>query len=241
MNDLLKQVRAALALAAEPERAPRMQAYMKSALPYHGVSSAPLKKLARTLLAAHPVETARTWRADVLALWRGARFREERYVAIALAADRRAAAFRTPDALAMYEEMIVSGAWWDYVDDLAVHHIGPMLGSHPAPLAKAMRAWSLSDDMWKRRTSIICQVALKDAIDLKLLYDCIEPSLASKEFFLRKAVGWALRAHAWRDPDEIVRYVAARGDRLSGLSRREALINVEGRRKPTAGRPRPAG
>jgi 3-methyladenine DNA glycosylase AlkD len=90
----------------------------------------------------------------------------------------------------------------------------------------AMLAWARDDDMWKRRSAILCQVGLKDKTDLKLLYACIEPSLGSKEFFLRKAIGWGLRQYAWTDPREIVRYVRRNRDRLSPLSKREALKNV---------------
>ena len=70
-----------------------------------------------------------------------------------------------------------------------------------------MRAWSRSTDMWKRRTAILCQLKFKADTDLALLYDCIEPNLGDKEFFIRKAIGWALRQHAWTDPDEVRRYV----------------------------------
>jgi 3-methyladenine DNA glycosylase AlkD len=80
--------------------------------------------------------------------------------------------------------------------------------------------------MWRRRTSIICQVSAKDRTDLDLLYACIEPNLADKDFFIRKAIGWSLRAYAWVDPKEIGRYVGANQARLSGLSRREALKNI---------------
>ena len=126
----------------------------------------------------------------------------------------------------MYEEFIVDGAWWDHVDDIAIHRIGPLLRDHRDELEPVMRAWSTDDDMWKRRTAIICQVGAKSEIDLGLLYDCIEPNMADTEFFIRKAIGWALRQHAWLNPGEVVRYVEANADRLSGLSKREALKNV---------------
>ena len=125
----------------------------------------------------------------------------------------------------MYEEMIVTGAWWDYVDHIAGRRIGLLLRNHPAPMSRLMRRWSRSDDMWKRRTSIICQLGFKERTDLALLYDCIEPNLDDREFFIRKAIGWALRQHAWTDPKEVQRYVRAHEDQLSGLSRREALKN----------------
>jgi 3-methyladenine DNA glycosylase AlkD len=80
--------------------------------------------------------------------------------------------------------------------------------------------------MWRRRTSIIAQNRFKAETDLALLEKCIAPSIGSKEFFLRKAIGWALREYAWTDPDWVVRYVSKHEDRLSGLSKREALKNV---------------
>lgn len=223
------KIRRSLAAVADPARAPRMQAYMKSSMPYHGVPTPVLKKLCRTLLPEIPLPNAEAFHRTIRQIWHEARFREERYIAIELTADRRAAPFQPPDALPLYEELIVSGAWWDYVDTLAIHRVGPLLLAHPA-LKKKLLSWSRSDDLWKRRTSIICQVAARSRIDLPLLYACIEPSLASREFFLRKAIGWALRQHAWQDPAEIQRYIAECGERLSPLSRREALINAEGRR-----------
>jgi 3-methyladenine DNA glycosylase AlkD len=227
MDDaLLARLRAALREIADPARAPAMQAYMKSSMPYHGVPAEPLRALCKRIFADLALPSAEVWQDRALALWRGAEFREERYAAIALTGLKRTDAFQTPDVLPMYEEMIVSGAWWDYVDEIAAHRVGLLLRRHPAALKPIVLEWSVSDDLWKRRTSIICQTPFKAATDLDLLYACIEPSLASREFFLRKAIGWALRQYAWTDPDEIVRYVTAHEDRLSGLSKREALKNV---------------
>jgi 3-methyladenine DNA glycosylase AlkD len=97
---------------------------------------------------------------------------------------------------------------------------------HPREMKKEMRAWSKSEDLWKRRSSILCQLRLKEETDLELLYACIEESIGSKEFFLRKAIGWVLRDLAWRDPEQVIRYVKKRKNELSGLSKREALKNV---------------
>lgn len=225
---LRPKIRAALAAVSEPARAPQMQAYMKSEMPYLGVTAPKLRRAVRDVFATYPFESATAWRADVLALWRSADVREERYAAIQLSGHRKAKAFQTLEALPMYEEMIVSGAWWDYVDEIAANRIGPLLAAYPKPMTKTMRAWSTSEDLWKRRTSILCQLAFKDTIDLELLYACIAPSMSSKEFFLRKAIGWALRQHARQDPAEVARYVAVHADELSGLSRREALKHVPG-------------
>jgi 3-methyladenine DNA glycosylase AlkD len=140
----------------------------------------------------------------------------------------------------MYEEMIVTGAWWDYVDVLATHRLGDLLRAHPASMARTLRGWSRGRDLWKRRSAILAQLHFKQDTDLPLLYSCIEPSLASKEFFLRKAIGWALRQYAWTDPAEVRRYVRANEGHLSPLSRREALKNL-GRRRNIGESPRAVG
>ena len=204
---------------------------MKSAMPFHGVDAKTLRAICRVVYAGHAVTAAADWRRDVLGIWRGARFREERYAAIELTGDRRARAFQTMAALPMYEEMIVTGAWWDLVDALATHRLGEILRNEPGPMRKAMRAWSRSENLWKRRSAILCQVTFRDSTDLDLLFALIEPSLGSKEFFLRKAIGWALRSYAWTDARPIVTYVEANRARLAPLSVREALKNV-GRRRP---------
>jgi 3-methyladenine DNA glycosylase AlkD len=223
---LLAALRRELARAGTAERAAGARAYMKSAMPFHGVDTETLRAICKAVFALHPVTSAPRWRRDVLTLWRGAQFREERYAAIGLTGDRRARPFQTMESLPMYEEMIVTGAWWDTVDSLASKRLGEVLRNEPAPMRKAMRAWSRSDDLWKRRSAILCQITFKKDTDLDLLFGLIEPSLGSREFFLRKAIGWALRSYAWTDEKPIVRYVEENRARLSPLSIREALKNV---------------
>lgn len=196
---------------------------MKSTMPYLGIMSTPLASLCRTHLTAYPLGTFARWREATLALWRAAEYREERYVAIALTRHRLYDAHQHVEALPMYREMIVTGAWWDYVDVIASHQIGGLLRRHPKEMAKTLRAWSRDDDMWLRRSAIIAQLHFGRDLDLKLLYDCIEPSIDRREFFLRKAIGWALRQHARSDAREVLRYVKLHRTRLSGLSKREAL------------------
>jgi 3-methyladenine DNA glycosylase AlkD len=223
---LLLLARRELRVVADSRRAAGAQAYMKSVMPYHGVTAPLLRAACKKIFAEIKLPTRDVWRDHVLSLWRGAKFREERYVAVALTGHKLAKPFQTPAAMPLYEEIIVTGAWWDYVDDVASHRVGPILRDYPAPMKKKMLAWSKSPSMWKRRTSIICQLGFKQQTDLDLLYACIEPSLDSKEFFLRKAIGWALRQYAWIDPAEVKRYVRKNRARLSGLSIREALKNV---------------
>jgi 3-methyladenine DNA glycosylase AlkD len=226
ITDLARTVLAELRAVAEPAGAAAMQAYMKSAMPYLGVSAVPLRQVCKQVFAGLSWPDGAGWQGDVLAIWRGASAREERYAAIELTGVKAARAFQRIDALPMYEEMIVGGAWWDYVDPIAGQRLWNLLENDRAAMTAAMLAWSRGDDMWKRRSAIICQLRAKRETDLDLLYACIEPSLDSKEFFLRKAIGWALRQYAWTDPAEVQRYVRQNDDRLSGLSKREALKNV---------------
>jgi 3-methyladenine DNA glycosylase AlkD len=220
---LLPLLRAELAAAGDPARAEGARAYMKSAMPHHGVAATPQRAIFRRVLAEAAFPSAAAWRSLVLHLWRGARHREERYAALFVAGDRRAAAFQTMDALPLYEEIVVDGAWWDYVDDVAAHRLPVLLRRHREEMTREMLAWSEGADGWKRRAAILCQLLMGERTDVALLERCIEPSLGSREFFLRKAIGWALRHYARTDPDWVVAYVRAHAARLSPLSKREAL------------------
>jgi 3-methyladenine DNA glycosylase AlkD len=223
---VLRALRRELVEAADPARAPAMQAYMKSAMPYHGVPAPVARAIHRKVFQDLRFETQAAWRAAVEWIWTKATHREERYAAIALVEHRLSRPFQTPEALPLYERMIVEGAWWDYVDTLASHAVGGLLRAHPAAIRPRMLAWSRDPDLWKRRTAILCQLASKRATDRELLYAVIEPSLASPEFFLKKAIGWALRQYAWVEPDAVRRYVHAHAGELSPLSRREAVKHL---------------
>ena len=223
---LLLTIREKLREVADPARAPGMRAYMKSEMPYLGVSAVPLRRVCRDLFNGLAWDDAEAWQADVLAIWRRAEFREERHAAIELTGLRVARPFHDLSTLPMYEEMIVTGAWWDYGDIIAAHRLSAILQRQGAAMKREMLGWSTNANMWKRRSAILCQLKAKEQTDLEFLYACIEPSLDSQEFFLRKAIGWALRQYAWTDPEEVRRYVARNKERLSGLSRREALTNI---------------
>src|SRR5688572_5055217 len=219
-------MRKALKAVANPARAPQMQRYMKSEMPYYGVSAPTQRRIWREVFAANPLDSWAELRRAALDLWHNARYREERYAAVALTDLPRHERWLTFDAIPLYEEMIVTGAWWDYVDWIASHQLGAILRHDPRRMKLLMRRWARVDDsLWKRRAAILCQLQFKAGTDLTLLYDCIDPNLADRDFFIRKAIGWALRQYAWTDAREIRRYVAANRERLSPLSVREALKN----------------
>jgi 3-methyladenine DNA glycosylase AlkD len=226
MSALRDLVRERLRAEADPAKAPAMQAYMKSAMPYLGIPATPLRAICKECFADLQWDDDEQWQSEVRALWHGAEHREERYAAIALAKHRSSRPFHTLAALPLYREMIETGAWWDMVDSIAPDLVFELLQAEPEAMGLVLRDWARDDDTWVRRAAIIAQLSAKQDTDLALLYDCFEPSIASKQFFLRKAIGWALRQYARTDPTEVARYVAANADRLSGLSKREALKHI---------------
>ncbi len=230
VDDLVQSIRAALADAGDATRAPAMQAYMRSAMPYRGVSAVPLRALCREVLDAHPLPDRASWERAVLALWDGAAYREERYAALALTRHRRHRPHQDVRTLGLYRHLVVTGAWWDYVDTIAAHNVGDLLAADPAGVTPVVRTWAVADDLWLRRTAVLCQLHRKAATDVALLREALEANLADSpfgsEFFVRKAVGWALRQHARTDPAWVLDFVALHDGRLSGLSRREALKHL---------------
>ncbi|HEX7824414.1 MAG TPA: DNA alkylation repair protein [Mycobacterium sp.] len=220
--ELIDDVRRELAAAADPARAPAMQQYMKSDMPYYGVRLPDVRRICRPIFAAHPLESDGAFGDAVDRLFACATHREERYAAIELAKHRLYRTYQTPDRLPLYRRLIVAGAWWDTVDDIAGNLIGPILVAHPGEVRPIVLGWATDENPWVRRTAIIAQLGAKQRTDLGLLTAAIDANAPDKDFFIRKAIGWALRQYARTDPAWVREFVDAREDRLSGLSKREA-------------------
>lgn len=223
--EVLAAVRAELLERADPVRAAGAQAYMKSTLPSLGLRVPEVRRLALAAAAAHPFTSAGQLRATVLELWRHAAAREERYAAIDLTGLRMVAGDQL--MLPVYEEIIRTGAWWDYVDGVA-HRLYGLLEAHRAMMTGVLLDWSRDEDFWIRRASITSQLKAKNRTDQSLLRAVIEANMADPEFFIRKAIGWALREYAKTEPGWVRGFVAEHGTRLSPLSRKEALRNLPG-------------
>ncbi len=222
-RDLIADLKSALQAAADPERAAGQQAYMKSTLPYYGIQMADLRRICRTTFAAHPQRSRAAWLATIEALWWGAEHREERYGALELLAAKAYWKHYDPNLLDLLETLIKSGAWWDYVDQLATNQVGWLLRDHADVIQPRLLIWSTGDDIWLRRAAILSQLKFKEKTDWALLKRFIKPSRESKEFFLRKGVGWALREYSKTEPERVLDYVRANEAILSGLTKREGL------------------
>ena len=225
---VVEVVRSALARAGDADRAVAQRAYMKSTMPYRGITATELKALLRPLLddSALQLTDRRSWEGVVRELWDGATHREERYAATTLTGHRAYRRWQDPDTLRLYEHLVTSGAWWDHVDEIASRRVGPILLSHREEVTPVILDWAVDGDLWLRRTAIISQLTFREKTDAGLLRATIEPNLEDTSCWIRKAIGWALRQHARTDPDWVRASVAEYGARLSGLSRREALKHL---------------
>jgi 3-methyladenine DNA glycosylase AlkD len=220
---LVAAVTERLAEAADADRAPRMQAYMKSAMPYLGVTVPAVRAVTRAVAGEYPPASVEQLGATAAALWRGATHREHRYAATELTGLR--VADGSLELLPLHEEMIVTGAWWDHVDAVA-HRLGRLLLVHPQETRPVLLAWSRRPDRWLRRASIIAQLGAKTRTEKDLLTAVIDANATDQDFFVRKAIGWALRDYARTVPDWVAEFVAARVGVLSPLSRREATKHL---------------
>ena len=203
---------------------------MNSHMPFRGVSSVPLARICRAVFDAERLEGRGAWEAAVRTLWDDAEYREERYAALALAGHRYYRDLQDPSTLGLYLHLIRTGAWWDLVDPVAAHRVGGILRAHHDEVAPVVRSWARDDDLWVRRTAILAQLGSKAGTDTELLRfvleSNLEDSLHGRQFFIRKALGWALREHTKTDPDWVRAFVAEHEERLSGLTRREASKHV---------------
>ena len=224
-EEIIRDVRVALAAQGDAADAESMRAYMKSEMPSYGVKAMAMRAILKSALGEHKP----TWdeaRDTAKALWEGASHREERLLAIELTSAARHSKHLLAGELPLFESMIRSGAWWDYVDVIATHRVRVMLDNDEAHMLPVIRSWATDSDVWIRRAAIICQNLRKERTDAALLAHCIEANIGRDEFWLRKAIGWALRHYARIDADWVVAFIDEHVDALSPLSKREALKHL---------------
>lgn len=129
------------------------------------------------------------------------------------------------DAVETIEFIVVNKPWWDTVDLIASHHAGTYFKSFPQKISAITGAWIDSGNIWLQRTALLFQLKYKKNTDEDLMFDYMRRLSGSKEFFIRKAIGWALREYSKTAPESVIRFVESA--ELSGLSRHEALKVIE--------------
>jgi 3-methyladenine DNA glycosylase AlkD len=213
----------ALASVADPAKAPDMARYLKTEMPFYGVQKPARTPILRELIRRWPPDTRTEYTALVESLW-SLPHREEKYLALGVA--RRHDRFVTISSVPLYRRLIVSGAWWDLVDEVATQLTGKVLLRQRERMTPTILSWLEHRHLWVRRAAILSQIGHKEQTDEDLLFHCCTSRAHETDFFIRKAIGWALRDYAWTSPDSVARFVASNADTLSNLSKREATKNL---------------
>jgi 3-methyladenine DNA glycosylase AlkD len=222
---LLSELQRAYRSAADPARAASMRAYMRDQFPYLGIPGPKQAELTRAVLAAVPAARKPT-QADLTEVSLGCWALDEREFAyFPLSYLRRHVKACDASFIDTVRTLVTTKSWWDTVDALAARVAGPLVQAHPALIA-TMDAWLAADNMWLNRVAILHQLHFKSATDQSRLFRYCESQAGHKDFFIRKAIGWALREYGKTAPDAVRGFVKANRDKLSGLSTREALKNL---------------
>lgn len=219
--DLISSLQRQFQEQAHQENAHAMMQYMKTTMPFYGVRAPVRKELIKEVLRAYPVARENR-QALVAALWQ-LPHREEKYAAIDIA--RLLKLYDDPASLSLFKEMIQEGAWWDFVDEIAVRLVGPLLLKN-RDLFFVIDQWHQDSNMWLRRTAIICQNKFKEKTDTDRLFAVCLSRAHEKDFFIRKAIGWALREYAKTDEQAVKKFVLAHKDKLSPLSFSQATKHI---------------
>lgn len=213
----------ALRTASDPEKATHMASYMKDQFAFFGVQTPQRRTIQKPLLAAAKGAVANDLFDIADVLWHQAE-REAQYVGCDLL--RKHATVLDPDDIARLRTLITSKSWWDTVDALAIHPVGTLVTNHPE-LQGVMDEWIDDPNIWVARTAILHQLRFKDSVDQARLFGYAERRAGDSEFFIRKALGWALRSYARVAPDAVRTFVESHDDQLSGLTKREALKHMK--------------
>jgi 3-methyladenine DNA glycosylase AlkD len=203
----------------DPERARYMEAYLRGQFSFYGVPAPGQRDALRAALTGLGPFDEASLREISRAAWE----RDEReWQHIACAVLRRGVPGCGAGFLSTLEHLIATKSWWDTVDTLAAHSVGALVSAHRR-LGAEMDRWIESSDFWLARSAILHQLGYKARTDADRLFAYCTQRAPDKEFFIRKAIGWALREYSKTDPDGVASFVAAHQDELSGLSKREAL------------------
>ena len=223
----IRRLREAFEAARDPATGAAMSAYMRNLFPFLGIKGPARATFQREALAGMPRPSQDDLEALVRSLW-SLPEREYQYAACDLL--RRHARTLDADSLEFLKGLIQAKSWWDTVDTLASNVVGPVVQRHHG-LREEMDRWIRDNDFWVARAAILHQLKFLQATDAVRLYAYCELRAPDTEFFIRKAIGWALRQYSKTNAGSVRAFVAGHEAELSGLSKREALLWLNGGRR----------
>lgn len=219
MKPFVKAITEALRDLADADNAFKMRKYMRDKYPFLGVNKPERQEVFKHLYKLHG--SSQDW-FDISSELFAMPEREFQYVAMEYVKQaKKSWDTRLP---ALFEQWVGEESWWDVVDFLAPQILGPYFLQFPAERDVWIQRWMNSGNFWLQRFCLVFSLGYKDKMDVVLLAKNIQALSSSKEFFIQKAIGWALRQYARTDPDWVREFVA--NNALAPLSKREALKHV---------------
>ena len=222
MNPYIESLRAKLQSASDASIAVKQKKYMRNKFEFAGLPSPQLQQVIRDFLAEHGMPPHENIGEIIRGLWDQSE-REFQYVGMQLL-DKMKKEFLI-NHLELLEFMITQKSWWDTIDFIAANLVGTHLQRYPEVRPAAIESWMASQNIWLQRTALIFQLKYKHDTDTKLLFDLIERLSGNDEFFIRKAIGWALREYSKTNPMAVITF--ANSHQLKPLSRKEALRRID--------------
>ncbi|MBK8491937.1 MAG: DNA alkylation repair protein [Saprospirales bacterium] len=218
MEKYLETVKALFAEKGDPEIAPMQMKYMRNQFAYYGLKAPVWQALTKEIVQEMGIPAGKEL-IDLVRLCLEEEYRELHYFALELVQKRIKK--QEPDFIHFLEELVTTKSWWDTVDWLANKMVGTHFKRYPDLVPAVPDRWIEGENIWLQRTAILFQLKYKQATDADLLFRYILRRADSKEFFIQKAAGWALREYSRTNPEAVVAFVE--NHRLAGLTKREGL------------------
>ena len=220
VDELALELDSALRAHADPERALREKAYLKSDLEHYGVRVPVIRQTTKKFLKERTVAEHGTTVELVEALWRRP-VHELRTAAVETLCER--VALLSPVDIPLLERLLRESGTWALVDGLAPHVVGPLAARFPDIEATLWR-WADDPDLWLRRAALLAYLLpMRRGEPVFEKFAAIaDRLLEDREFFVRKAIGWVLRERSRKAADEVYVWLVPRRQRAARLTLREA-------------------
>ena len=200
----------------DEEQAYAMARYMKDQFPFYGIKTPERRKCMSVFFRETGILKLPLSHDFCLQLWELPE-REFQYAALDYLA-HYAKKLEMED-LSLLKTLITTKSWWDTVDMIATKLVGNLVLKKHDLIDKTMNDWVIDQNIWLRRTAILFQLSYKDQTNEDILYKYIIKNADQKEFFIQKAIGWALREYSKTNPESVALFINE--TELAPLSKRE--------------------